>query len=202
MSEGTRLSPGFFRRDAVTVARGLLGQRLVSTLGGQVTAGTIVETEAYLGVDDRAAHTWGGRRTERNRSMWAAGGIAYVYFVYGLHHCVNVVAGRAEEPVAVLIRALAPETGLDSMRARRRAARRDRDLCSGPARLCEALAIDRAVDGADLIGGNELFIERARQRALPASRIAAGPRIGIDYAGDWRDAELRFWVRGDPNVSR
>jgi len=202
MSNGTRLQHRFFRRDARSVARALLGQRLVSTRGGQTTAGIIVETEAYLGIEDRAAHTHGGRRTERNRSMWAPGGIAYVYFVYGMHYCFNVVAGAAEEPVAVLIRALEPESGLETMRRRRRAARRDRDLCSGPARLCQALAIDRELDGADLTGGGEVFLERARQRALPASHIATGPRVGVDYAGDWRDAELRFWVRDNANVSR
>jgi DNA-3-methyladenine glycosylase len=202
MTDSDRLPQRFYLRDATTVARALLGQRLVSMVGGQRTAGIIVETEAYLGVEDRAAHTFGGRRTARNASMWRGGGLAYVYFVYGMHHCVNVVAGDPDDPVAVLIRALAPSGGLATMRARRTAARRDADLCSGPAKLCEALAIDLDLDGADLVAGNTLFIEQVRRRTMPRSQIASGPRIGVDYAAHWRDAELRFWVRDDPNVSR
>jgi DNA-3-methyladenine glycosylase len=118
-----------------------------------------------------------------------------------MHHCVNVVAGGLDEPVAVLLRALAPDEGLETMRRRRRAARRTRDLCSGPAKLCQALGINRALDGADLICGTDLFLEKCRARTMSRRRIASGPRVGIDYAEDWRDAPLRFWVRGDPNVS-
>jgi DNA-3-methyladenine glycosylase len=202
MSEPARFSPSFFRRDPVLVARALLGQRLVSLRGGLRTSGIIVETEAYLGIPDRAAHTFGGRRSARNQSMWRAGGVAYVYFVYGMHHCVNVVAGGLDEPVAVLLRALAPDEGLETMRLRRPAARRQRDLCSGPAKLCAALGIDRSLDGADLIAGTDLFLQRCRSRTMSDNRIATGPRVGIDYAGEWRDAPLRFRVRDDPNVSR
>lgn len=192
----------FYRRDAVTVARALLGQVLVSRRGGTRTAGVIVETEAYLGIEDRAAHTFGGRRTPRNDSMWGDGGRAYVYFVYGMHHCFNVVAGHANQPVAVLIRALEPVAGLATMYRRRPAARRDRDLCSGPARLCAALGIDRAADGLDLVRGTTLIVARARRRALPSRLIGCGPRIGVDYAGTWRDAPLRFWIAGNPHISR
>ena len=104
----------FFRRDPVWVARKLLGHRLVSGVGGTRTAGIIVETEAYLGIADKAAHTYGGRRSRRNRTMWGAAGHAYVYFVYGMHHCINVVAGETGDPVAVLIRALEPDAGIDT----------------------------------------------------------------------------------------
>lgn len=197
-----RLPREFFRRDPVTVARALLGQRVVRRVDGVRLAGTIVETEAYLGVEDRAAHTFGGRRTPRNESMWRDGGTAYVYFTYGMHHCLNVVAGLEDEPVAVLVRALEPVEGLVPMRARRARARRDTDLCSGPGKLCEALAIDRALDGVDLVEGTELFLERVRQRALPAARIGVGPRVGVAYAGEWAERPLRFWVRDCPHVSR
>ncbi len=193
----------FFRRDAITVAQALLGQLLVSVVNGHVTAGRIVEVEAYLGVQDRAAHTFGGRRTARNESMWGDGGFAYVYFVYGMHHCVNVVAGRVDQPVAVLLRALEPEHGLDVMQARRVRASRPTDLCSGPAKLCQALGVTTEHNGADLVSGHQqLCLERLRQRALPARAIGVGPRIGVAYAGDWADAPLRFWVRGSPHVSR
>lgn len=197
-----RLPRSFFRRDAVTVARELLGQRLVHSAGDTRTAGLIVETEAYLGVPDRAAHTHGGRRTERVRSMWGDGGHAYVYLIYGMHHCMNVVAGSDGDPVAVLIRALEPVESLDAMRARRPRARAETDLCSGPGKLCAALGIDRDLDGADLVAGERLFVERARDATLPDRRIASGPRIGVDYAGEWAHEPLRFWIRDNPHVSR
>ncbi|NKB87257.1 MAG: DNA-3-methyladenine glycosylase [Acidobacteria bacterium] len=201
VSEG-RLGRDFFTRDPRVVARALLGQRLIHQTSAGRSAGLIVETEAYLGVRDRAAHTFGGRRTERNASMWLAGGHAYVYQIYGLHHCVNVVAGEAGEPVAVLVRALQPEGELTSMRVRRPAARRTHDLCSGPGKLCAALGIDRHQDGIDFTSDPELFIEKVRHRAPPSHQIAVGPRIGVDYAGDWADKPLRFALRGNPHVSR
>jgi len=192
----------FFQRDPATLARALLGQRLVRFIDGRRVAGIIVETEAYLGVIDKAAHTYGGRRTPRNESMYADGGTAYVYFTYGMHHCMNVVARRRDVPEAVLIRALEPTEGLGAMRTRRPRARRDTDLCSGPAKLCAALAIDRALDGTDLTGSADLFIERVRPRALYASQIVVSPRVGIAYAEDWAHRPLRFHIRDNPHVSR
>ena len=190
-----------FDADPVTTARRLLGQRLVHVVGGERLAGEIVEVEAYLGPIDRAAHTFGGRRTARNESMWRGGGFAYVYFTYGMHHCMNVVCGGAESGAAVLLRALEPTEGIDSMRARRPAARRATDLCSGPGRLTQALAIDRARDGVDLRCDAALFIEETRRRPLPAARIESTARIGVDYAGAWARRRLRFLVRDNPHVS-
>lgn len=190
-----------FDADPVTTARRLLGQRLVRLVGGRRLAGTIVEVEAYLGPIDRASHTWGGRRTPRNDTMWRGGGLAYVYFTYGMHHCVNVVCGRPGDGTAVLVRALEPTEGVDEMFARRVKARRERDLCSGPGRLAQALGIDRAQDGADLRDGGALWIERLRARPLAAARVAATPRIGVGYAGAWAHEPLRFFVRGSPHVS-
>ena len=184
------------------MARALLGQRLVRLHEGRRLAGLIVETEAYLGVIDRAAHTWNGRRTARNESMWQEAGHLYVYFTYGMHHCLNVVAGRAGLPVAVLIRALEPVEGVEAMRRRRSAARDHTGLCSGPAKLTQALAVDRALDGDDLTKSGRIWIEQERRRSLPASRIRVTPRIGIAYAEDWADRPLRFVVDGNPHVSR
>jgi DNA-3-methyladenine glycosylase len=197
----TRLSRKFYQRDAETLARALLGRVLVRVLeDGTRLAGRIVETEAYLGVEDKAAHSYGGQRTPRNAAMWGPAGHAYVYFIYGMHFCMNVVARRAGDPQAVLLRALEPLEGLELMRGHRAgripAARlKPRDLCSGPARLCQALAIDRGLDHADLVTGNELFIERGRP--VPPERILATPRIGIGYAEEWADKPLRFAVRPD-----
>lgn len=197
-----RLERDFYLRNAVTVARALLGQRLVRVVEGQRLAGLIVETEAYLGAQDAAAHTFRGRRTARNASMWGPGGHAYVYFTYGMHYCLNVVAGAEGVPVAVLVRALEPVEGLDAMYRRRTFAKHDTALCSGPGKLCQALAIDRKLDGTDLVAGQELFIERVRTRALPARLIGVGPRIGVAYAGLWAHKPLRFWLRGHAHVSR
>jgi len=200
-----RLTRKYYRRDPVVLAHALLGQRLVRVLDqpeGVRLAGTIVEVEAYLGVKDKAAHTCNGRRTPRNASMWGDGGHAYVYFTYGMHHCMNVVASVAEDPVAVLIRALEPTEGIEQMYQQRQAARRDTDLCSGPAKLCQALRIDRALDGHDLVRGGSLSIEQIHKPPLPTSRIARGPRIGVSYAQEWADKPLRFYLKDNPHVSK
>jgi DNA-3-methyladenine glycosylase len=198
----------FFARDARSLAIDLIGRRLHSSTQGVNTAGVIVETEAYLGVIDRAAHTFGGRRTPRNASMWGPPGHAYVYFTYGLHHCVNIVAGSPGEPVAVLIRALEPVEGLDVMRRRRSVRLRragslaDTLLCSGPARLCEALGIDRSLDGVDLCGQGPLWIEAGGVDRPCAGSLRRGPRVGVGYAGAWAQEPLRFAASGNPHVSR
>lgn len=143
----------FFTRDAQTLARALLGMVLVRRHDdGDLSAGVIVETEAYVGAEDLASHAVGGRRTARNEPMYAIGGTSYVYFTYGMHWCFNVVAGKRDDPVAVLVRALEPTLGLEGMRHRRgRAAQAgDTNLCSGPVKLCQALAIDGSLSGLDL----------------------------------------------------
>ena len=191
-----------FGADPVTVARNLLGQRLVRVLDGRRQSGIIVEVEAYLGARDRAAHTYNGRRTDRNESMYLGGGHAYVYFTYGMHHCLNVVCGRPGDGTAVLLRAVEPVEGLDAMYARRPAARRDRDLCSGPGKLTQALALDRDADGLDLRTSPVLFLERLRWGPPAPRHIARTPRIGVGYSGAWARRRLRFLIMGNPCVSR
>jgi DNA-3-methyladenine glycosylase len=189
----------YTRGDVVAVARRLLGTLLVApTRDGRRVSGIIVETEAYRGPEDRASHAYGGRRTRRTETMYARGGTAYVYFVYGMYHQFNVVTGVEDVPHAVLVRALEPVEGVDLMR-RRRGGLPARDLASGPGKLCIALGIDRRLDGADLLG-ERIWLEAGR-RVRPAA-IAAGPRIGIDYAADWAARPWRFWLRGSPFVSR
>jgi DNA-3-methyladenine glycosylase len=193
-----RLTRRFYRRDPVTLAKALLGQILVRRLDdGQELAGRIVEVEAYLGVEDRAAHSFRGRRTTRNASMWGEAGHAYVYFTYGMHWCLNVVADREGVPTACLIRALEPLAGIEEMRLRR-GRKRDVDLCSGPAKLTQALGIDRTFDGVDLVSSEEIYIARG-PRARPI--IRRSPRIGVAYAKEWAAKPLRFFLEGNPHVS-
>lgn len=204
---GARLSRRVLARPADELAPFLLGQVLVRVLpDGQRLAGAIVETEAYLGVPDRAAHTHGGRRTARVEPMWGRPGTAYVYFTYGMHHCFNVSAGQEGVPVAVLVRALEPIEGLERMRAHRatpnRGIRRprDTDLCSGPAKLCQALAIDRGLSGEDLTTSGRVWLETGSQRVKP-DEMERTKRVGVDYAGEWAEKPLRWYVRGNPHVS-
>ena len=197
-----RLGRSFFYRDVTHVAKALLGQRLVRVVDGDRLAGLIVEVEAYLGIQDQAAHTYRGRRTERNKSMWSDGGYAYVYFTYGMHHCMNVVAGREGQPVAVLVRAIEPVEGFHQMYQYRGKAKGDTDLCSGPAKLCQAMHINRDLDGIDLIKNDHLFIEKTRARTYRSSHIVARPRIGVDYAGSWVTKPLRFYLKDNPYISR
>jgi len=197
-----RLNRTFYRRAVVSMARSLLGQRLVRVDRGRRLAGIIVETEAYLGIPDLAAHTSGGRRTPRNEPMWLDGGHLYVYFTYGMHHCANVVAQCRGEPVAALLRAIEPTEGLKLMYKRRHSALRDTDLCSGPAKLCAALGLDRRHSGVDLCRDKHLFIEQVRRRAFASDKIAVLPRIGVAYAKQWADKPLRFTLKDSPYVSR
>jgi len=195
-----RLPRSFYiRKDTVTIARELLGKLLVVPVADERrVSGMIVETEAYLGIDDRAAHSFGGRRTQRNEVTYGVGGHAYVFFIYGMYHQLNVVTGPAERPHVVLIRAVEPIEGIELMRERR-GRKRDRDLTSGPGKLCIALAIDRSFNAEDL-KGDRIWIEE--NRSFDVSEIAVGKRIGIDYAGDDAELPLRFWIRDNQFVSR
>ena len=199
----TRWDRQDYARPPVALAQAVLGSLLVRIVGGVRMAGRIVEVEAYLGSRDRAAHSFGGRRTPRNESMYGKAGTAYVYFTYGMHHCMNIVCGREGEPVAVLIRALEPVEGIEVMRAHREASPRaarsipDRALCSGPARVCQAMRIDRSLDGSDLCSSETLFLEHGPRM----KRIARSPRIGVGYAGEWAARPLRFFDPDSDHVS-
>lgn len=168
----------------------------MSDIGGRRTAGRIVETEAYLGPDDPASHGYRARRTRRNESLFAPPGTAYVYFTYGMHWCLNAVTERPGFPSAVLIRALQPLQGLDTMRRRRRGAV-DRQLCSGPAKLCQALGVTGRQDGVPLTGRSALRIVQGNFRQRPA--IIATPRVGITHAAEW---PLRFLIEDSLWASR
>ncbi len=183
----------FYARDSREVARELLNKVLLKDGVG----GRIVEVEAYLGSQDAGSHTYHGQ-TPRNATMFGCPGLLYVYFTYGMHWCANAVCGEKGKGTAVLIRALAPLEGLDEMRRRRGKARRDRDLCSGPAKLCQALGIDRADDGADLVtadGGVKIVDDGVS----PPRRPGQSRRIGLSAGAEhpWR-----WYVVGEENLSR
>jgi DNA-3-methyladenine glycosylase len=183
--------------DPVEVAPQLLNK----VLACDSVAGRIVEVEAYRGAEDPASHAFKGA-TRRNATMFAKPGLLYVYFTYGMHHCCNVVCWPEGRAGAVLVRALAPLAGLDEMR-KRRGALRDRQLCSGPGRLCQALGIDRAVDGADLLSGSgPLALLDDGTPPPPDEGLGVSPRIGIGLSGATALAPWRFFVAGDENLSR
>jgi DNA-3-methyladenine glycosylase len=175
----------FFRRGTVAVARSLVGAWLGRRWRGRWYGGRIVETEAYLGARDRAAHSWGGRRTPRVEPMYLDGGHLYVFLVYGMHDCANIVTRGAGQPEAVLLRAAEGPAGAPPR------------LMAGPGKLCAALSISVADSGEDLVAGDVRIFAAPGQRP----RLAVTPRIGVDYAGEARDWPLRFYDAGSASVS-
>jgi DNA-3-methyladenine glycosylase len=189
------LPVSFFTRPAEVVAPELLGMVLVSSIGGEITEARIVETEAYLGYDDPASHGYLHRRNARNAALFGPPGSWYVYLSYGMHWCANLVCQKEGLASAVLLRALEPIEGVDLMRHRRGRVL-DRDLCSGPGKLCQALGITRELDGARM--SRSPVIVRPPER-WEETRVAVTPRIGITKAADW---PLRFVLAGSPWASR
>ncbi|MYN13408.1 DNA-3-methyladenine glycosylase [Pusillimonas sp. TS35] len=180
------LPRAFYDRDTVLVAHELLGKLLVHRVMGIARIGRIVEVEAYLGPHDLAAHTSKGL-TPRTRAMFGPPGHIYVYLIYGMHHCMNVVTEPDGIGAAVLLRALEPVANLNAN-------------TRGPGRLCKALGIDRSHYGADLLS-DDLFIANDPY-PHPARQIIAKPRIGVDYAGSWAEKPLRFYIEGNPFISK
>lgn len=195
------LPQSFYRRPAELVARELLGRYLVRDLDGARLVLRIVETEAYLGAEDRASHAWGGRRTRRTSALFRDGGYAYVYLIYGMYHCLNAVTGDEEDGSAVLIRAGEAMEGTARMKTLRSLAREARpgDLAGGPGKLCQAMAIEGELNGTPLYEG-PLRVTTGREVA--DSEVAIGPRVGIDYAGEAAAWPLRFCELRNREVSR
>jgi DNA-3-methyladenine glycosylase len=187
----------WFDRPAVAVAPDLLGARLVHEAADGTVAGTIVEVEAYAGPEDLAAHSARGR-TPRNDVMFGVPGHLYVYFIYGMHHCMNVVCGPGLKPEAVLLRAVALDEGVEIARLRRGTGNSATRLASGPGNVARAFGVDRGLNGIDLLDGPMRIVPSTNRDVA----IASGPRIGVDYAGGWAARPMRFWIRDDPHVSR
>lgn len=192
---GAPLLRDFYARPVLTVARDCVGKILVHETPEGVAAARIVETEAYRGPEDLAAHSAGGRRTERTEVMFGPPGHAYMFLLYGMHWAFNIVAGAEGDPHAVLVRAVEPVLGVELMAARRGVASTSVTLCNGPGKLCRALGLDRAAYGLDLCA-SELYLTGG-----PRGPVGRSPRINIDYAGAWITKPWRFYARGNRYVS-
>ncbi|MCM1161413.1 MAG: DNA-3-methyladenine glycosylase [Roseburia sp.] len=215
-----KLPRDFYTRGTLEVAKDLLGKILVHETPEGITKGKIVEVEAYCGVSDKGAHAYGGLRTDRTEIMFGPGGFSYVYLIYGMHSCMNIVTEKKEVPECVFLRALEPVEGIELMKKRRKTDKL-KNLCNGPGKLCQAMGIDRSCYGLDLLGG-QLYVEEPerggekskrqetdleksgkkslRQEANPVE-IVASKRINIDYAQEAKDFLWRFSIKGNPFVS-
>jgi DNA-3-methyladenine glycosylase len=191
-----KIPRAFYQQPTLDVARQLLGKYLVRKHQDGATVGRVVETEAYIGPDDKACHASRGR-TPRTQIMFGRAGHAYIYLIYGFHHMLNIVTEAVDVPAAVLIRAVEPLEGIDLMEARRSTKER-RNLASGPGKLCQAFAIDRTLNGDDLCG-DVLYLESLGD---PAPNFITTPRIGVDYAGEWMHKPWRFLIPDNAFVSR
>lgn len=190
----------FYRRkNVLQIARELLGKILVTRFNTIETSGRIVEVEAYNGIVDKASHAFRGRRTNRNEIMYAAGGVAYVYLCYGIHHLFNVVTHSKETPHAILIRAVEPVNGIDEMLKRTGKKKVDNTLTRGPGNLSKALGIFTSHSGLSLTGKELLIADDGF--VFSKKEIAASPRIGVDYAGKHALLPYRFYIKGNPFVS-
>ncbi|WP_315079108.1 DNA-3-methyladenine glycosylase [uncultured Clostridium sp.] len=199
------LNREFYKRDALEVAKGLLGKILVREIDGVILRGKIVETEAYIGLIDKASHAYNGRRTERTEPLFKEGGIAYVYFIYGLYHCFNVISGENDDGQGVLIRALEPLDNFEYISLKRFNKKfeelsivKKRELTNGPSKLCMAFGIDKKDNYKVLYEKGDLYIEDSYDN----HEIVETTRIGIDYAEEAIDFPWRFYIKDNKYVSK
>ena len=186
--------------DVVAISRDLLGKYLFTCLDGVISGGYIVETEAYKGIIDRASHAFGNRKTPRTQTMFMQGGITYVYLCYGIHEMLNIVTSAEGQPHAILIRAIEPTEGLETMLQRRKMENLKPNITSGPGSVAKALGISRAINAVSL-QSDIIWIED-RGLTFTDDIIAAVPRVGVDYAGEDALLPYRFYVKGNPYVSK
>ncbi len=201
-----KLEREFYNRDSVTVAKELLGKYLVHVVENEELIGKIVEVEAYMGPTDKAAHSYNNRRTDRNEIMYGGPGFSYVYIIYGMYNCMNVVVEQPGKPQAILIRALEPTKGMKAMsrfrygKAYEELSKKEKlGLTSGPGKLCKALNVDRTQNGLDLCG-EKLYI--LKDKSEEAFEMVSSTRINIDYAEEAKDFQWRFYIKGNPYVSK
>lgn len=200
-NEPVRLAFSYYlNQDVLFLAKDLLGKVLYTQIEGEITAGIIVETEAYFGIRDKASHAYGGRRTNRTETLYQQGGISYVYLCYGIHNLFNIVSAVAGEPHAVLIRAIEPLVGIAAIEARRNMPATKAAISSGPGSAAKALGIDRSFNGKELTG-EEIWVEDHGIR-YPEDAIAAVPRVGVAYAQEDALLPWRFFVKDNKYVSK
>lgn len=204
MNSQNILDREFYNRDALIVAKELLGKLLVHEINGQMISLKIVETEAYMGIEDKAAHSYGGRRTNRVEVMYGEPGFSYVYFVYGMHYLFNIVTRERGNPQAVLIRAGEPVKGLDLIAHNRFGIPYEKlskiqliNLTNGPGKLSKALSITKDLNGEDLCGNKQYVTEGEKE----TFSIVSAKRVGIDYAEEAKDYPWRFYIKGNTYVS-
>lgn len=200
-----RLPREFYDRDTVKVAQDLLGKYLVRNLNGELLVGRITETEAYIGRCDKACHAYNYRRTARTETLFMAPGHAYIYLIYGMYNCLNFVTEPEGEPAAVLLRAVEPVAGMDTLLRLRYGNKpltpyRQKNFLNGPGKVCRGFALSKAENRLDLTGDTLFICESPEDVGLPCpespkEHICAGPRIGIDYAEEARDFPWRFWLQ-------
>jgi len=190
------LKQNFFSRNTLTVAQELLGKQIIREFNGNILSGMIIETEAYMGLNDSASHSSKGK-TPRNSVMFGPAGMAYIYFTYGMYYLLNIVTEKEDIPCSVLIRAVEPLQGREQMEILRK--RKGKELTNGPAKLCQAMAIDKSLNGWDLTRGEKLWLED--YKTFSDKYIKTGPRIGISYAKPRdRDAPWRFWIQRECRI--
>lgn len=189
----------YLNTDVNSLARQLIGKMLFTQIDGEITAGAIVETEAYAGIEDKASHAYGGRLTDRTKTMYLKGGVSYVYLCYGIHNLFNVVTGPLNTPHAVLIRGVEPVIGTEIMLQRRGMALLKPNLTAGPGALSKALGIDRTFNAKDLTG-EEIWIEDGWD--VDMESIVAAPRVGVGYAADHALLPWRYYIKGNRFVSK
>ncbi|MGI4022077.1 MAG: DNA-3-methyladenine glycosylase [Janthinobacterium lividum] len=190
----------YLSKEVVAIARNLLGKYLFTNINGEISGGYIVETEAYNGIIDKASHAFGNRLTNRTKTMYATGGVAYVYLCYGIHEMLNVVTSVEGEPHAVLIRAINPTEGIDLMLERRKMISIKNNLTAGPGSVAKALGVSRKMNELSF-QGDEIWIED-RDLIFPDDQVAAVPRVGVAYAKEDALLPYRFYVKGNPFVSK
>lgn len=194
----SKLQQSFYLQEsAVDVAKQLLGKELCTKINGKLTSGIITETEAYMGVNDKASHSWNNRRTHRTEIMYHEGGVAYVYLCYGIHSLFNVVTNIEDVPHAVLIRSIIPKRGIEIIKKRRPVNKLMKQIASGPGMVSQALGIDCSMTGLSLLG-DKIWIENTDLQ-LSATQITATTRIGVDYAGADAMLPYRFFI--NPEIS-
>lgn len=196
-----KLPVEFYRQDdVVQIARQLLGKHIYSLVDGNISGGIIVETEAYRGPEDRGSHAYNDKRTPRNEMMYEAGGLAYMYICYGIHDMLNIVTGAHGTSHAALIRAIEPIEGIDIMRSRRNVFDKDKRLCQGPGALAKAMGLTKLHNGTDLQG--EVIWLEDKGFTYPDHQVVASARVGMNFDGPYKTIPWRFYVKGNPFVSR